>query len=166
MASIFLVTVGSCLIIPNILTRMFSWVISWVFITSNTFLLYGILIVKWVSLNFKKLRKRANLSQNELASLLGVNQYNISFWEIGRSEPNIEQIIQISEILKIPTDYLLGKNVILTSSIEEFQTVTNHFKQDIEDEMLNELISLYSSISNEKKKDLLQLVKSLTNLSK
>ena len=116
--------------------------------------------------NLKKLRKRANLSQNELASLLGVNQYNISFWEIGRSEPNIEQIIQISEILKIPTDYLLGKNVILTSSIEEFQTVTNHFKQDIEDEMLNELISLYSSISNEKKKDLLQLVKSLTNLSK
>ena len=56
--------------------------------------------------------------------------------------------------------------MILTSNEEEFQTVTNHFIQDIEDEMLNELISLYSSISNEKKKDLLQLVKSLTNLSK
>ena len=107
-----------------------------------------------------------NLSQHELATLLGINQYNISFWEISRSEPNIEQIIKISEILKVPTDYLLGKDVILTSSEEEFQTVTNHFKQDIEDEMLNELISLYSSISNEKKKDLLQLVKSLTNLSK
>ena len=116
--------------------------------------------------NLKKLRKRANLSQNELANLLSVNQYNISFWEIGRSEPNIEQIIKLSEILNIPTDYLLGKEVVLTASNEEFQTVVNHFKQDIEDEMLNELISLYSNISNKKKKDLLQLVKSLTNLSK
>ena len=116
--------------------------------------------------NLKKLRRRANLSQNELASLLGINQYNISFWEIGRSEPNIEQIIKLSEILNVPTDYLLGKSIILTSTNEEFQTVVNHFKQDIEDEMLNELINLYSSISNEKKKDLLQLVKSLTNLSK
>ena len=116
--------------------------------------------------NLKKLRKRANLSQSELANLLGVNQYNISFWEIGRSEPNIEQIIKLSEILNIPTDYLLGKNIVLTSSNEEFQTVVNHFKQYVEDEMLNELIILYSNISNEKKKDLLQLVKSLTNLSK
>jgi transcriptional regulator with XRE-family HTH domain len=116
--------------------------------------------------NLKKLRKRANLSQFELAQQLGVNQYNISFWEIGRSEPNIEQIIKIAEILNVPTDYLLGRDVILTSSTEEFQIVENHFIKDIEDEMLAELISLYSSIPNEKKKDLLQLVKSLTNLSK
>ena len=120
--------------------------------------------------DLKQIKETIRTSQNKamivVNSALIINQYNISFWEIGRSEPNIEQIIKISEILKVPTDYLLGKDVILTSSEEEFQTVTNHFKQDIEDEMLNELISLYSSISNEKKKDLLQLVKSLTNLSK
>ena len=120
--------------------------------------------------DLKQIKETIRTSQNKamivVNSALIINQYNISFWEISRSEPNIEQIIKISEILKVPTDYLLGKDVILTSSMEEFQTVTNHFKQDIEDEMLNELISLYSSISNEKKKDLLQLVKSLTNLSK
>ena len=116
--------------------------------------------------NLKKLRKRANFSQTELAKLLDINQYNISFWEIGRSEPNIEQLIKLSEILNVPTDYLLGKDIILTSNDKEFKTVTKHFIQDIEDDMLQELINLYSSISNEKKKDLLQLVKSLTNLSK
>ena len=120
--------------------------------------------------DLKQIKETIRTNQNKamivVNSALIINQYNISFWEISRSEPNIEQIIKISEILKVPTDYLLGKDVILTSSEEEFQTVTNHFKQDIEDEMLNELISLYSSISNEKKKDLLQLVKSLTNLSK
>ena len=116
--------------------------------------------------NLKKLRKRANFSQTELAKLLDINQYNISFWEIGRSEPNIEQLIKLSEILNVPTDYLLGKDIILTSNDKEFKTVTKHFIQDIEDDMLQELINLYSSISNEKKKDLLQLIKSLTNLSK
>ena len=120
--------------------------------------------------DLKQIKETIRTSQNKamivVNSALIINQYNISFWEISRSEPNIEQIIKISEILKVPTDYLLGKDVILTSSEEEFQTVTNHFKQDIEDEMLNELISLYSSISNEKKKDLFQLVKSITNLSK
>ena len=116
--------------------------------------------------NLKKCRKRANLSQAELAKLLDINQYNISFWEIGRSEPSIEQLVKLSNILNVPTDYLLGKDVIIANNEEEFHTITKHFQQDIEDEMLNDLISLYSSIPNEKKKDLLQLVKSLTNLSK
>ena len=104
--------------------------------------------------DLKQIKETIRTSQNKamivVNSALIINQYNISFWEISRSEPNIEQIIKISEILKVPTDYLLGKDVILTSSEEEFQTVTNHFKQDIEDEMLNELISLYSSISKNK----------------
>ena len=120
--------------------------------------------------DLKQIKETIRTSQNKtmivVNSALIINQYNISFWEISRSEPKIEQIIKISEILQVTTEYLLGKEIILTSSEEEFQTVTNHLYQDIEDEMLNELISLYSSISNEKKKDLLQLVKSLTNLSK
>ena len=125
------------------------------------------IIYKQTVSNDQNLRiQTAKDNYDKLKYLLDINQYNISFWDIGRSEPNIEQLIKLSERLNVPTDYLLGKDVILTSNEEEFKTVTNHFIQDIEDEMLNELISLYSSISNEKKKDLLQLVKSLTNLSK
>ena len=40
----------------------------------------------------KRLRQRNNISQDELAKKLDVKQYVISSWEIGRSEPNIEQI--------------------------------------------------------------------------
>ena len=40
----------------------------------------------------KRLRQRNNISQDELAKKLNVKQYVISSWEIGRSEPNIEQI--------------------------------------------------------------------------
>ncbi len=33
----------------------------------------------------------------------------VHFWEKGRSEPSIEQILQLSSLLEVTTDYLLGK---------------------------------------------------------
>ena len=46
--------------------------------------------------SLKKLRVRNNLSQTELAEKLNVKQYVISSWEIGRSEPSINQLISLS----------------------------------------------------------------------
>ena len=57
-----------------------------------------------------KLRKRKNMTQIDLANLMDVKQYVVSSWEIGRSEPNISQIIKLSDIFCVPTDYLLDKN--------------------------------------------------------
>lgn len=34
----------------------------------------------------------------------------VYFWEKGRSEPSIEQIIQLSILFDVSTDYLLGKS--------------------------------------------------------
>ena len=64
-----------------------------------------------------KLRKRNNITQIELANLMNVKQYVISSWETGRSEPNISQIIKLSDIFKIPTDYLLDRPIIISSSL-------------------------------------------------
>ena len=46
-----------------------------------------------------KLRKRKKIKQTEFAKMLGVKQYVISSWEIGRSEPSIKQIVKICDIL-------------------------------------------------------------------
>ena len=78
----------------------------------------------------KRLRQRKKISQEELASALNVKQYVISSWEIGRSEPNIEQIIFLSSYFLVPTDYLLGKNTIMVDNEKDFQIVTNNFKKD------------------------------------
>ena len=45
----------------------------------------------------------------ELAEKLGVKQSTVSSWEIGRSRPTFEQVIEISNIFTCSTDYLLGK---------------------------------------------------------
>ena len=57
----------------------------------------------------KTLRKSNATTQCELAEKLGVKQSTVSSWEIGRSRPTFEQVIEISNIFTCSTDYLLGK---------------------------------------------------------
>ena len=54
-----------------------------------------------------EIRKEHNLSQEELANMFFVTRQTISSWENGKSYPDIETIIKISDKFKIPLDYLL-----------------------------------------------------------
>ena len=56
----------------------------------------------------RELREDNDLTQKELAKLINVDQRSLSFYEIGKYEPNIKTIIKIAQILNTTTDYLLG----------------------------------------------------------
>jgi len=53
-----------------------------------------------VNHNLKFRRIKSGLTQFELAKRLGVKERVISFWETGRSEPHIEQAVDIAKILE------------------------------------------------------------------
>jgi transcriptional regulator with XRE-family HTH domain len=57
----------------------------------------------------KYLRESNNLSQEELRKILKVSRSNISKYENGTLEPNLDFINRVSEYFNVTSDYLLGK---------------------------------------------------------
>lgn len=53
------------------------------------------------------LRKTKGMSQEQLAELLGVSRQSVSKWESGQSVPEVDKIVQMSEIFNVTTDYIL-----------------------------------------------------------
>lgn len=58
---------------------------------------------------FKKLRKSRGLSQKALGDRLGLGQGTISQWEVGRTMPDLQTVIELADFYGVTTDYLLGR---------------------------------------------------------
>ena len=67
----------------------------------------------------KKLRRRASLSQSDIADSLGVSVQTISKWECSRGMPDIHQIVPLAAVLGVSTDYLLGVGSNEVAALEE-----------------------------------------------
>lgn len=58
----------------------------------------------------KKLRKEKNITQDELASFIGVSYQSVSKWERCESYPDITLVPSIASFFSVTTDLLLGVN--------------------------------------------------------
>ena len=58
----------------------------------------------------KELRKRSNLSQEQLAQQLGITKGMISSYETSMRMPSYHILLKLSLLFNVSTDYLLGKN--------------------------------------------------------
>lgn len=65
----------------------------------------------------KKKRQEANLTQKELAEILFVSRQTISSWEVGRTYPDLEALVAISELYHTPLDDLLKEDSQLVKDI-------------------------------------------------
>ena len=57
-----------------------------------------------------ELRKKANLSQEQLAEKVGVSRQTISKWELGETAPDIKQAQILSQIFNVSLDELTGND--------------------------------------------------------
>ncbi len=57
-----------------------------------------------------KYRKKANLSQEELADKLNVSRQAVSKWERGESSPDTDNLISLAKLYNVTLDDLLNKN--------------------------------------------------------
>lgn len=58
--------------------------------------------------NIKRARKSANLTQQYVSDVLCISRTNITKYENGTLEPNIETIGQLAELYNVSTDWLFG----------------------------------------------------------
>ena len=66
-----------------------------------------------------EIRKEHNLSQEDLANMFYVTRQTISSWECGKSYPDIETIIKISDKFNISLDKLLKGDVKMVKKIDK-----------------------------------------------
>ena len=55
----------------------------------------------------QQLRKQRGLSQEELATQITVSRQAISKWELGETMPDIDNVVQLTKIFGVSSDYLL-----------------------------------------------------------
>lgn len=57
------------------------------------------------------LRKKNNITQEELAEQLNVTRQTISKWELGETSPDIKQAKELSKIFKVSLDELVDNDI-------------------------------------------------------
>ena len=60
-------------------------------------------------MRIRELRNKSGLTQNEIASKLGVSGQTILNWENGIYEPKINQLIQLADLFNVSVDYLIER---------------------------------------------------------
>ena len=84
----------------------------------------------------KEKRQEANLTQKELAEILHVSRQTISSWEVGRTYPDLDVLVAISELYDTPLDDLLKEDS------EMVKNITAKVKKSERRKILNIVLSL------------------------
>jgi len=86
------------------------------------FLAYNYIAMHFLGKNLRYLRKQSSKTQSEIASLIKKGQTTVGNWENGISEPNLEELLIISNYFDIPLDTLLKVDL---SEVNVFQRQGN-----------------------------------------
>ena len=87
-------------------------------------------------LKIRDARKSLGMSQDALAEKLGVSKVTICWYETGERTPSLKHFLELSDILNLSLDELVGREVSVVSEEDE-DYVVRMSKKDIE--ILNEI---------------------------
>jgi transcriptional regulator with XRE-family HTH domain len=109
--------------------------------------------------NLRFLRRKAGLTQAELAKKLHIKQYNISDYEIGRIEPNINTLINFAEVFNVSIDFLVGRKSKTDDKTDIENNVDNYINQMQIDKHLIAINDSIKDLDDDKKKKVSDTVK-------
>lgn len=100
----------------------------------------------------REVRKRNNLTQQELADRVGLTKTSISCYESGTRTPTLDTLIDLANELNVDVNYFLGTEEYMVASDDESFGI-NLAKDEIE--LIKELrkhISLYERMLDDPKR--------------
>ena len=84
-----------------------------------------------IAKTLKRLRLETGKTQKEIAYSLGVSVSTVGMYETGERIPPADKIIKLAELYDVSTDYILGRNEVMSSQIENKE---NH---NIDEKIMN-----------------------------
>jgi len=90
--------------------------------------------------NLKTARNLKGLKQKDLAGLLNVSPKTISDYELGEREPDLKTLAELSRILDVTTDYLLGIEKV--TMFDQLRSRIGRLQKDDLEKLLNEYLDL------------------------
>lgn len=96
-------------------------------------------------IRLKELREEKGLTQKELSKLISASQSKIAMWETGNRDPNSEDIIYLSKLFEVTTDYILGCNDEKKSS----HNIKNSIFQSTPSNNEKELLKIFNKLKTE-----------------
>ncbi|MFP7313757.1 helix-turn-helix domain-containing protein [Bacillus safensis] len=106
------------------------------------------------------LRKKAGLTQEELAKKLNVTRSALSQYELGTREPNYDLLLKIADFFEVTVDYLIGRSdnpdykIIDDNKIESDPDlqIAFHAASDFSEEARKQTIDFINYIREKEKK--------------
>lgn len=87
----------------------------------------------------QRLRNQNSLTQEELAERLDVSRQSVSKWELNKTLPDVDKLIQLSEIYQVSIDYLIkGEEVKEDEETDKRKEDNETDKREEEDRMREE----------------------------
>lgn len=100
----------------------------------------------------KEIRKKANITQQQLGDMVGVTKVSICCYENGTRTPTLETLIDLADSLNVHLNYLLGVDTLAIDEENKNNTL-NMAKDEIE--LIKELrkhIKLYEKMIDDPKR--------------
>ena len=97
----------------------------------------------------KEMREEFAITQTELANKIGTLQRNVSNWENGVSEPDLDTIVKLADLFGVTLDELFGREAI--NEVNKTRGVDR------------QLISCITRLSDTQKYSLLQFLREFEN---
>lgn len=102
--------------------------------------------------NLKEYRKQNNLTQDDLAEMLGYSQKNIAKWEQGYSIPSIDVVIELSKKMKISLDDLFGlkEKVLLEQCVDYILNKLNLDENEVVEVCVDKTMDVYETLGTQR----------------